>query len=151
VAANVVSSAHWEVDKKVTSPNVGGIPHDPREKILYHLIHSLKLLTHWSASFAALPLFWRHRVRVALLLISVPPILASVLIIRYVDLDPYKRSVFERCLKPYMTKERQSVRFMVILILVLGAWYRRSWLVSLDLLTVLFGWFYEKLFPREGK
>jgi hypothetical protein len=70
-----------EVDIKVTSANVGGLPRDPREKILYHQIHPLKLLTHWSASFAAFPLFWRHRVRAALLLISVPPILAPVLII----------------------------------------------------------------------
>jgi hypothetical protein len=90
VAANVVSSAHWEVDIKVTAANVGGILHDPREKILYHQIHPLKLLTDWSAGFAAFPLFWQHRVRAALLLISVPPILASVLIIRYVDLEPYK-------------------------------------------------------------
>ncbi len=79
-----MSSSHWEVDLKVTVANVGGIPHDPREKILYHQIHPLKFLTGWSAGFAAFLLFWRHRVRAALLLISVPPILASVLIIRYV-------------------------------------------------------------------
>jgi hypothetical protein len=91
------------------------------EKILYHQIHRLKLLTDWSAGFAALPLLWRHRLRAALLPISVPPILASVLIIRYVDLEPYKRSAFGRYLKLYMTKEMQSVRFVVILIIRLGA------------------------------
>ena len=79
-----MSSPHWEVDTKVTAANFGGIPHDPREKILYRQIHPLKLLTDWSAGFAAFPLFWRHRVRAALLLISVPPILTSVLILRYV-------------------------------------------------------------------
>jgi len=62
------------------------------EKLLYHQIHPLKLLTDWTAGFAALPLLWRHRLRAALLVTFVPPILVSVLIIRYVDLEPYKRS-----------------------------------------------------------
>jgi hypothetical protein len=69
----------------------------------------------------------------------VPPILASVLINRYVDLEPYKRSAFGLYLKPYTTKEMQSVRFVGILIIRLGARYRRPWLVSLGLLAVLFG------------
>ena len=41
------------------------------EKLLYHQIHPLKLLTDWTAGFAALPLLWRHRLRAALV-VTVP-------------------------------------------------------------------------------
>lgn len=119
------------------------------EKILYHQIHPLKLLTDCTAGFAALHLLWRHRLRAALLVMFVPPILASLLIIRYVDLESYKQSAFGHYLKLYMTREMEDIRFVGYLIMMLGAWRRRIWLAPLGLLTILFGWFSGKLFPQE--
>lgn len=120
------------------------------EKVLYHQIHPLKLLTDVTAGFAALPLLRRHRLRAALLVTLVPPILSSILIIRYADLEPYKRSAFGRYLERYMTREMQAVRLAGYLIMALGAWYRRPWPVPLGLLVVLFGWSRGVLFPRRG-
>jgi hypothetical protein len=120
------------------------------EKILYHQIHPLKLLTDCTAGFAALPLLWRRRLRAALLVTLVPPILSSILIIRYVDLEPYKRSAFGRYVERYMTREMQGVRLAGYLIMSLGAWYRRPWSVPLGLLVVLFGWSRGILFPPRG-
>ena len=91
------------------------------EKIFYHQIHPLKLLTDWAAGLAALPLLWRHRLREAVLVTFVPPILASVLVERYVDLEPYKRSAFGRYVELYMTREMQGVRFADNMITMLGA------------------------------
>lgn len=121
------------------------------EKILYHQIHPLKLLTDSTVGFAALPLLWRHRLRAALLVMFVPAILVSILIIRYVDLEPYKRSSFGRYVERYMTKEMQAVRLAGYLIMSLGAWHRRPWFIPVGLLVVLFGWLCGKLFSWEGE
>jgi hypothetical protein len=122
-----------------------------REKILYHQIHPLKLLTDFAVGFAALPLLWRHRLRAALVVMFVPAILASILIIRYVDLEPYKRSAFGRYVERYMTREMQAVRSAGYLIMSLGAWYRRPWLIPVGLLVVMFGWLRGRLFSWEGE
>ena len=97
------------------------------EKVLYHQIHPLKLLTDWTAGFAALPLLLRHRLRAALLVTFVPSILSSSLTIRYVDLEPYKRSAFGRYVERNMTREIQGIRLAGYFIMSLGAWYRRPW------------------------
>jgi hypothetical protein len=120
------------------------------EKVLYHQIHPLKLLTGATAGFAALPLLRRHRLRAALLVTLVPPILSSILVIRYADLEPYRRSAFGRYVERYMTREMQGVRLAGYLIMALGSWYRRPWSVPLGLLVVLFGWSRGVLFPRRG-
>jgi hypothetical protein len=117
------------------------------EKILYHQIHPLKLLTDATAGFAALPLLWLRRLRAALLVMLLPPIFASVLIIRYVDLEPYRRSSLGRYVEQYMSREMQGVRLVGYLIMALGAWHRRLWPMPLGLLVVLFGWFRGILFP----
>ena len=120
------------------------------EKVLYHQIHPLKLLTDATAGFAALPLLRRHRLRAALLVTLIPPILSSILVIRYADLEPSRRSAFGRYVERYMTREMQGVRLAGYLIMALGSWYRRPWSVPLGLLVVLFGWSRGVLFPRRG-
>ena len=117
------------------------------ERLLYHQIHPLKLLTDCAAGFAALPLLWRRHLGAALLVMIVPPVLVSALIIRYVDLEPYRRSAFGRYVEEYMTAEMQGVRLAGYLIMSLGAWHRRLWPLPLGLLVVLFGWFRGMIFP----
>ncbi len=119
------------------------------EKILYHQIHPLKLLTDCIAGFAALPLLWRRRLRAALIVMFVPAVFVSILIIRYADLEPYKRSPFGRYVERYMTREMQGMRLAGYLLMALGAWHRKPWSVPLGLLVVLFGWFRGMLFPRR--
>jgi len=95
------------------------------KKILYHQIHPLKLLIDWTTGFAALFLLWRYRLRAALFVTFAPPILASILNIRYADLEPYKRSQPGHYIEKYMTKKMQGVYSAGNLIIMLGAWYRR--------------------------
>ena len=118
------------------------------EKVLYHQIHPLKLLTDATAGFAALPLLWHRRLRAALLVMLLPPILVSALIIWYADLEPYRRSSLGRYVEQYMTTEMQGVRLAGYLIMAAGAWYRRLWLVPFGFLVVLFGWLRGILFPE---
>jgi len=44
-----------------------------QEKVLYHQIHPLKLITDWGTGLAALYLFWQHALFGALLLALVRP------------------------------------------------------------------------------
>jgi hypothetical protein len=132
-------------DKDDRSRMEVGVKHE--EKILYHQIHPLKLLTDAISGSVALPLLWRHRLREALLVTSVPPILASILIMRYADLEPYKRSPLGRYVERYMTREMQGLRLAGYLIMMAGAWYRRPSLLSPGALAIVFGWARGRLFP----
>ncbi len=63
-----------------------------QEKLLYHQIHPIKLLTDWSTGIIALYLLWLHNITMALLVAFAPSIIISFAIIRFVDLEKYKHS-----------------------------------------------------------
>jgi hypothetical protein len=74
------------------------------EKVLYHQIHPTKLLTDISTALASLYLLWVHSVAAALLVAFVPPIVVSLILIRYVDLTAYRQSALGRYVRRYMTR-----------------------------------------------
>ncbi len=111
-----------------------------QEKALYHQIHPLKLATDWGTGAIAFYLLWRRRLWPALLVMFVPATVVSGALIRWADLEPYRRSAFGRYVARSMTPAMQGVRFAGNGIMMLGAWYRRpAWLVG-GLLVILFGW-----------
>jgi hypothetical protein len=112
----------------------------PQEKVLYHQIHPLKLLADMSAEVISLYLFWRRKLFAGLLASFLPPILASLLIIRWVDLEPYKQSAFGNYLHRYMTPPVVAARILGTVITHLGAWFHRPLLIPLGLGLVLLGW-----------
>ncbi len=118
-----------------------------QEKRLYHQIHPLKLFTDWSTGLIALPLLWRRRLGPALLVGVVPSIVVSGLLVRWVDLEPYKRSAFGHYMKRSMTPTMQAMRSVGYVVMALGAWYRRPGFLPLGLVIILFGWLRGKLFP----
>ncbi len=67
---------------------------DLSERTLYHQIHPLKLLTDWSAAFLSLYFLWLHELIIGLSLQVIPSVIASVLIIRFGDLERYRDSSF---------------------------------------------------------
>jgi hypothetical protein len=101
----------------------------PQEKALYHQIHPLKLFTDISAEVISLYLFWNRKLLAGLLVIFLPPIIISLLIMRWVDLEPYKRSAFGKYLRTYMTPSVVALRVLGTVITHLGAWYRRPLLM----------------------
>jgi hypothetical protein len=70
----------------------------------------LKLLTDWCARFTALYPLWQHDLAVALVIMLVPPPVASWLVMRYADLEPYRHSAFGRYIARYMTHRMEAVR-----------------------------------------
>lgn len=120
-----------------------------QEKVHYHQVHPLKLATDISAQIVAIYLFWVHSLIAGLIVMFVPPVIASLIIINTVDLSPYKNSALGRYLKRYMTRAMEAVRLAGTLPMVLGAWYRLPWLIPLGLGVTLLGWFRGVLFPAR--
>jgi len=114
---------------------------ETREKVLYHQIHPAKLLTDWGTLPIALYLLWQRRWFPALIVAFVPSIAASTLLIRYADLERYKRSRFGHYLARSMTGSMQALRLGGAGVMLLGAWGRRGWLLPVGLLIILAGWF----------
>jgi hypothetical protein len=91
------------------------------DKVLYHQIHPLKLGTDILASLVSLYFFWQHRLVVGLLLHLAPPLIASVVIIYMVDLEPQRQSTFGQYVKKMMTHKIEAIRLGGDVVMVLGA------------------------------
>jgi hypothetical protein len=110
------------------------------DKVLYHQIHPLKLATDFVASLVSLYFFWQHRLFVALILHFVLPIVASLVVIYAVDLEPQKQSAFGQYVKRMMTRKIEAMRLSGDIVMVLGAWFRSLPLIGVGLAVVIAGW-----------
>jgi hypothetical protein len=92
------------------------------DRVLYHQIHPLKLLTDVSTAFVAARLLWMHRFGAAMLVGFVPSILVTAAILRWADLEPYRASRFGRYVSGFMTRGVEAARFAGLVPLWAGAW-----------------------------
>src|SRR5215467_5013402 len=97
----------------------------PSERLLYHQIHPLKLFTDVTTAAAATLLFWDHRLWLALATAFVPSIVVSAALLRWADLEPYRRSGFGRYISRFMNRRVEMARFAGLLPLWIGAWRRQ--------------------------
>lgn len=121
----------------------------PQEKTLYHQIHPLKLCTDICAEVVSLYLFWKRKLIAGFVVLLVPPIIASTLIIKWVDLEAYKQSAFGRYIRAYMTPPVVAMRLLGTIVTHLGAWYRRPVLIPLGFMIVLLAWLRGILWPKR--
>ncbi|HLI07166.1 MAG TPA: hypothetical protein VKV40_11415 [Ktedonobacteraceae bacterium] len=119
----------------------------PEEKALYHQIHPAKLATDISAEFVSYYFFWKRRLLAGLLVLFVPPLVASTLVMRLANLEQYKQSAFGRYIRAYMTPPVVVARMLGTVITHIGAWYRKPSLILLGLATVLLGWLRGIILP----
>ena len=110
------------------------------EKVLYHQIHPAKLAADVSGSLASSYLMWRRRFVAAMLAAFVPAVLASVLVIRYADLEKRKHSPFGRYIGRYMDRRVEAWRFFGQVVVWVGAWYRVGKLVPIGVAIVVAAW-----------
>jgi hypothetical protein len=111
-----------------------------KEKILYHQIHPLKLITDGSAGFGSLYPLWHHHLAVALVVMLVPPPLVSLLLMRFANLEPYRQSAFGRYIARFMSRAMEAIRLGGMIIIALGGWYHSRWAIVAGCSLVLFAW-----------
>jgi hypothetical protein len=110
------------------------------EKVLYHQIHPAKLAADIGGSLASTYLMWRRRFVAAMLAAFVPAVVASVLVIRYADLEKRKHSPFGRYIGRYMDRRVEAWRFFGQVVVWVGAWYRVGKLVPIGWAIVVAAW-----------
>jgi len=115
------------------------------ERILYHQIHPLKVVTDVSAALMALVLFWHHRLLAGVVVSTVLPAVSSAFLISYADLTPYQHSAAGRYLKRSMTGWMQSLRFVGFAVMLLGAWKHARGVVAVGIALIALGWFHGLL------
>lgn len=117
----------------------------PGQRVLVHQIHPLKLGTDVATEIVSLPLFWRHRLRLALVVHFLPPLLASLALLRWGELEPYRGSPLGRYVLRHMTPQMQALRLAGDVVMVVGAWRRQPLLILAGMCLVPFGWLRGRL------
>jgi hypothetical protein len=113
---------------------------DFNEKVLYHQIHPAKLAADVGGSLLSTYLMRRRRFAWAMLAAFVPALLASVLVIRYADLERRKHSPFGRYIHRYMDWRVSGLRSFGQVVIWVGAWQRVGKLVPIGWAIVVGAW-----------
>jgi hypothetical protein len=120
-----------------------------QEKILFHQVHPAKLATDIAAATISLYFLWQQQLVIGLLTHFAPPPIGSAAVIRFVDLEPYKRTRLGAYLARYMNPTAQAMRLAGDLITVVAAWYQSAAGIAFGLAIILAAWTYGLLFrPR---
>jgi hypothetical protein len=110
------------------------------EKVLYHQIHPLKLAADISASIVSGYFVWQHELLVAMISAFTPAIIASLLIMRFADLEWLKESRLGHYIRRTMTRAIEAWRFSGQIVMWFGAWYHSWAAILLGALLVLAAW-----------
>ena len=111
-----------------------------RDRLLYHHAYPVKLFVDIVSAFAAAWLFWGQHVLRALLVGLVPPALASMIVLQFVDLERVKQSPVGRYVTRHMSLPLHITAVAGVVILWLAAWYRSIFYCVVGLLIVTFAW-----------
>jgi hypothetical protein len=115
---------------------------EPRERVLYHQIHPLKLATDTVTAFGAAVLLWGHHLASGLTLGLLPPLVVSAVLLRWADLERYQNSRLGRYVNSFMTRRVELARLAGMLPLWLGAWWRSLPAITAGVVWILGCWFW---------
>ena len=110
------------------------------ERLLYHQIHPLKLLTDVTTSFASSWLLWQAAWARAALVAFVPSVVVTLLLVWRAELEPLQQSLLGRYVGRCMTRRVEALRFGGQLVMWAGAATHVPWLLPLGFLIVVYGW-----------
>jgi len=120
------------------------------DRVLYHQIHPLKLLTDVGTAAVAAALLWTHRLAPALVVGFVPSIVVSAILVRWVNLEPYRESAFGRYVARFMTRRLELARFAGLVPLWGGAWLRRPVMIAAGIVWIVGCWLWGVRSPGHG-
>ncbi len=126
-----------------------------RDKALFHQIHPSKLLIDIFSAFVSLYLFWKHNLLLGLMATIIPPVLISIILITFVNLNKYKSSRLGKYLKKHMSPLAQGARLLGFGVMSIGAWEQKQWLILMGLLLIIpawgYGWVMYRLHLAQNK
>jgi hypothetical protein len=95
----------------------------------------------------------RHRLRACVIVFSLAPqlpsrphhafylpIVTSLLLVRYGDLEAYKSSRASAYLRRHMTRTVEGVRFAGDIVMAIDAWFHHPSLIALGVAVIIFAW-----------
>jgi hypothetical protein len=118
------------------------------EKLLYHQLHPLKLLTDFATSFLSASLLWQRAWWLAAAVAFAPSIIVTSLLLWRAELEPLRDSPLGRYVAVFMTRTEVAIRSAGQVVMWLGAATHEVWLLPLGFLIVAFGWLRGFWLPR---
>jgi len=100
----------------------------------------LKLTADIGCEPVSLYFFWRHDLALGLATHFVPPIAASVILIRCADFEAIKRSRAGAYLRRHMTSIVEGIRFAGDIVMVLGSGLHQPLLIIAGLAVIATAW-----------
>ena len=76
----------------------------------------------------------------ALLIMLIPAPVASALVMRYANLEPYKESALGKYISQYMTHTMEAIRGLGMVALAFGAWWHAVWLIVFGAVVIILAW-----------
>jgi len=116
-----------------------------QEKELYQQIHPAKLATDIGVFPLSTYLIWIHQLILGVLTGFIPAIIASAIVVRYVNLERYASSPLGRYVAKYMTRTMEALRFVGLFVSWGGAWYHVWWIIGVGILVVILAWLRGKI------
>jgi hypothetical protein len=112
----------------------------PGEKLRYHHVHPAKLGTDVVFAIMAAVLLWQQHLLRAIAVGIAPPLIASLLVIRFADLEKLKQSPLGRYAGRHMTPAMEFLKVVGVFIFWGAAWYRSVFYCIVGLLVIAFAW-----------
>jgi hypothetical protein len=110
------------------------------DRLLYHHAHPAKLLVDVASAIAAGWLFWGQHLLRAAVVGLVPPAVASLIVLQFVDVERVKQSALGRYVGRHMSLPLHVTAVAGVIIFWLAAWYRSMFYCVVGLLIVTFAW-----------
>lgn len=118
------------------------------EKNLYQQIHPARLVTDWTTGLYACYLLWHQELIPALISAFIPSLIVSVFIVRFVDLEKVKNSLFGRYYKRTYNRTVDLIRFGGFVVMAAGSWQLSLPTAGAGLAIILGTWTYG-LFTKK--
>jgi hypothetical protein len=111
-----------------------------QEKILYHQIHPLKLLTDISTSIASTYFLWEHNLFCFFILFLPPSLLITILLLKYANLEKQKNTHMGKYILKYMSPGIQMVRLFGQVVVWVAAWFQAPSFIAVGVMIILLAW-----------
>lgn len=112
----------------------------PKEKILYHQIHPLKILTDVGSCVVSSYFLWIQNIAGFLITFLLPSVVATLLIIRFADLEKLKASKFGAYVARHMTRKMEFVRLSGQVVIWISSWEHQPLGITIGTMMILLGW-----------